>query len=173
MSSTDSLLMLFAAFQLFGSVSCIRYRRLNPSSRHSCLSDQPRHTLLFSSLPPCTRTMPPRGRPKRRATEPDSPATVRRRVIATPSPHEEQGENGAASRWYTGRPANWPVAKLLSLSAVSGIKLPLKKAQVLRIYMDNCARGDTVDQLATGVSNDTNNPPRQPRRRHDGESPPN
>ena len=117
--------------------------------------------------------MPPRGRPKRRATEPDSPATVRRRVIATPSPHEEQRENGAASRWYTGRPANWPVAKLLSLSAVSGIKLPLKKAQVLRIYMDNCARGDTVDQLATGVSNDTNNPPRQPRRRHDGESPPN
>ena len=34
----------------------------------------------------------------------------------------------------------------------------MKKAQVLRIYMDNCARGDTVDQLATGVSVDTNAP---------------
>ena len=30
----------------------------------------------------------------------------------------------------------------------------MKKAQVLRIYMDNCVTDDTVDQLATGVSVD-------------------
>ena len=104
--------------------------------------------------------MPPRGRPKRRATEPGSPPAVRRRVTATTSPHDEQEEDGVASRWDTGRPANWPVATLLSRIADCGIKLPpgMKKAQVLRIYMDNCARGDTVNQLATGVSVDTNAP---------------
>ena len=86
--------------------------------------------------------MPPRGRPKRRATEPDSPPAVRCRVMATTSPHDEQAEDGVASRWDTGRPANWPVATLLSRIADCGIKLPpgMKKAQVLRIYMDNCAR---------------------------------
>ena len=104
--------------------------------------------------------MPPRGRPKRRATEPDSTPAVRRRLTATTSPHDEQEEDGGASRWDTGRPANWPVATLLSRIADCGIKLPpvMKKAQVLRIYMDNCARGDTVDQLATGVSVYTNAP---------------
>ena len=35
----------------------------------------------------------------------------------------------------------------------------MKKAQVLCIYMDNCATGDTVDQLATGFSVDTNASP--------------
>ena len=68
-------------------------------------------------------------------------------VIATPSPHTEQEEDGAASRWDMGRLTNWPVAKLLSRIADSCIKLPLgiKKAQVLRIYVDNCARGDTIN----------------------------
>ena len=128
-----------------------------PSSGHSCLSDQQRHAIFF--FKPCT--MPPRGRPKRRAAEPDSPPTpaARRRMMASPSPHDEQ--DGAASRWDTGRPANWPVAKLLRCIADCGIKLPpgLKKAQVLRIYMDNCAStGDTVDQHATEVSADTTAP---------------
>ena len=75
--------------------------------------------------------MPPRGRPKRRAAEPDSPPAVRRRAMASHGVgHDEQ--DGAASRWDTGRPANWPVAKLLRCIGDCGIKLPpgLKKAQV-------------------------------------------
>ena len=41
--------------------------------------------------------MPPRGHEERSATEPDRPPAVRRRVIATPSPHDEQEEDGVAS----------------------------------------------------------------------------
>ena len=52
------------------------------------------------------------------------------------------------------------MAKLFSRITDCGIKLPpgMKKAQILRIYMDNCARGDMVEQLATEVSIDTNAP---------------
>ena len=45
------------------------------------------------TMPPCL---------KRRAMEPDSPPPVHHRVIATPSPHDEQEEDGVASQWDTG-----------------------------------------------------------------------
>ena len=79
---------------------------------------------------------------------------------------------GYPSRWDTGRPANMPVAKLVSSIADRGIKLPpaMKKAQVLLIYIYGQLLQAT---LATGFSVDTNASPLSTRRRHDGESPPN
>ena len=78
---------------------------------------------------------------------------------------------GWRGKWDTGRPANWPLAKLLRCIADRGIKLPpgMKKAQVLRIYMDNCARGKTGDQLLELASTLTLRPC-QLRRQHNGKN---
>ena len=55
--------------------------------------------------------------------------TVQYRVATRLSPHDKQEDGCAASRWDKGRPANWPVASLLSRIAGRRIKLPpgLKK----------------------------------------------
>ena len=84
------------------------YSQLNPAVGIlvSAINRDTRYYFLLFNV-----HVPPRGRPKRRATEPDSPPAVHRHVTATTSPQEE---DGVASLWDTGRHANWSVATLLS-----------------------------------------------------------
>ena len=115
---TGWLVITCSHFPLYPD-SYILYRQLNPSSGHSCLINQQRHTLLFLSLQPCTCTMPPRGRPKRRATEPESPPASYVVVwVRLPLPTTSKRR---MARQAVGTRGNPPIGPWLSYFATSQI----------------------------------------------------
>ncbi|KAI0242356.1 hypothetical protein LSAT2_013948, partial [Lamellibrachia satsuma] len=64
--------------------------------------------------------------------------------------HEAAQAQGTR-QWDAGRPANWPMVTLRRRVEERGIKLPTgkKKAQLLRMYLDNFGGDDEMDESVT------------------------